>query len=81
MAVPDYQSLMLPLLKSSSDKREHSISESFDKLAEQFKLSEDDRNELLPSGKQSKFENRVHWAKTVLQKPGFLRPLGEHASS
>ena len=51
MTVPDYQSLMLPLLKFSADKKEHSISEAFDKLADQLKISEDDRSELLPSGK------------------------------
>jgi restriction system protein len=76
MTVPDYQSLMLPLLKLSADKQEHTISEAFDKLAEQLKLAEQDRNELLPSGRQSKFENRVHWAKTFLQKAGLLEAAG-----
>jgi restriction system protein len=60
MTIPDYQSLMLPLLKLSADQQEHTISEAFDKLAGQFKLTDQERNELLPSGRQSKFENRVH---------------------
>jgi restriction system protein len=76
MTVPDYQSLMLPLLKFCADKNEHSISEAFDKLVDLLKLSDQDRKELLPSGKQSKFENRVHWAKTFLLKAGLLEAVG-----
>jgi restriction system protein len=76
MPVPDYQTFMLPLLKLAGDKQEHSISEAFDKLANQFKLTEQDRNEMLSSGKQAKFENRIHWAKTFLQKAGLLQATG-----
>lgn len=68
MAVPDYQSLMLPLLNLCVDRKEHSINESFDRLADLLDLSEQDRSDLLPSGRQSKFENRVHWAKTFFTK-------------
>jgi restriction system protein len=46
MAVPDYQSLMLPLLKISSDRNEHNLSETIEVLAQQLKLSEQDRNEI-----------------------------------
>ncbi len=70
MAVPDYQAIMLPLLRLTQDGSEHSISEMFEKLGDYFKLSDDERRELLPSGRKSKFENRVHWAKTFLQKAG-----------
>jgi len=50
MAVPDYQSLMLPLLKTGSDGNEHSMREVIETLAHQFGLNESDRDELLPSG-------------------------------
>lgn len=76
MTIPDYQSVMLPLLKLSADKKEHSISEAFDKIAEQFKLTDVERSEMLPSGRQTRFENRVHWAKAFLQKAGLLEAAG-----
>jgi restriction system protein len=68
MAVPDYQTLMLPLLAIAGDGNEHSLNEAIERLAQQFDLSESDRNELLPSGTQRKFDNRVSWARTYLQK-------------
>ena len=72
MAVPDFQALMLPLLQVAADGKEHSLAEARDKLAAQFKLTGDDLAELLPSGKQAKFSNRVAWAKTYLQQAGLL---------
>lgn len=62
MAVPDYQSLMLPLLTIAGDENEHSLNEAIERLAQQFGLSELERNELLPSGMQRKFDNRVSWS-------------------
>jgi restriction system protein len=67
MAVPDYQSLMLPVLVASS-KGEVRIGDVVNQLADQLKLSPEERAELLPSGKQTLFSNRVHWAKTYLGK-------------
>ena len=64
MAIPEFQSLMLPLLKITGDGKEHSTSEVIETLAQQFGLGEIDRNEMLPSGKQRKFDNRVGWTKT-----------------
>jgi len=73
MPVPDFQSILLPLLKFTSDKKEHTLSEVLEKLAnEVFHLSKDERNITLPSGTQSKFDNRVGWAKTYLVKAGLL---------
>lgn len=72
MAVPDFQSLMLPILKYVSDGKEHSLRETIEYLAEQFQLSDEERKELLPSGKQPVFENRVGWARTHLKKAGLL---------
>lgn len=72
MAIPDYQSLMLPLLLSMGDGQEYSLRESIDILAAQFSLTETERRELLPSGQQSIFENRVGWARTHLKKAGLV---------
>ena len=76
MPVPDFQTLMLPLMKIARDENEHSTSEVIEILAQQFGLSEDDRDELLPSGKQRKFDNRVNWTKTYLQKALLLSSTG-----
>jgi restriction system protein len=76
MAVPDYQSLMLPLLKITSDGKEHSLNEVIEKLAQQLGLSENDRKEMLPSGTQRKFDNRVSWARTYMQKALLLSSTG-----
>ncbi|GIW61907.1 MAG: restriction endonuclease [Patescibacteria group bacterium] len=72
MPIPDYQSIMLPLLKFASDKKEHSIKEAIEYLADLFKLNEDERKEVLPSGQQYIFDNRVGWARTYLKKAGLL---------
>ena len=73
MAVPDYQSLMLPLLiYAGKSKDEISTSEVVDALAVKLKLTENDLNELLPSGIQSTFANRVGWAATYMKKAGLL---------
>lgn len=72
MAIPDYQTLMLPLLKFAGDKMEHSLHEAINALAAQFALTEEELQELLPSGKQSIFHNRVGWARTYLSKAGLL---------
>ena len=68
MTIPDFQTIMLPLLLSMSDGQEHSNQEVTDRLALQFRLSESDLNEMLPSGKQTTFSNRVGWARTYLSK-------------
>lgn len=76
MAIPDFQSLMLPLLKIAADGNEHSLSESIETLAMYFNLSDQDRKELLPSGKQHRFDNRVHWARTHLAKANLITSTG-----
>lgn len=64
--IPDYQSIMRPLLDMIKDDQEHSMTELIDRLAIFFSLTEEEQNELLPSGRQSTFNNRVHWAKSYL---------------
>jgi restriction system protein len=73
MAVPDYQSLMLPLLQFVAGKGgETSTSEAVDALAKKLSLSDEDLKEMLPSGIQSTFLNRVGWASTYMKKAGLL---------
>lgn len=72
MAIPDFQSIMLPLLAFSGDGNEHSFREAIEKLAHQFQLSPDDRREMLASGGAPLFDNRVGWARTHLKKAGLL---------
>lgn len=72
MAIPDYQSIMLPLLNEVSDGEEYKFRELIEKLSEKFGLTEEERRELLPSGQQPIFDNRVGWAKTYLKKAGLL---------
>src|ERR1700736_1033247 len=76
MPIPDFQSLMLPLMKFAGDGNEHTTSEVIEMLAQQFGLSENDRDEMLQSGKQRKFDNRVNWTKTYLQKALLLTSTG-----
>ncbi|MCX5770057.1 MAG: restriction endonuclease [Candidatus Hydrogenedentes bacterium] len=73
MSVPDYQSLMLPLLKYAGERNgEISNGEAVEALAGEFKLSEADLKEMLPSGMQSTMFNRVGWAATYMKKAGLL---------
>ena len=74
MAIPDYQSCMLPLLEFLGDQHEHSLREIIDHLATHFKLTEDELKQLLPSGQQAVFDNRVAWARTYLKQAGLLEP-------
>jgi len=68
MAIPDYQTIMLPLLKFAGDGNVHSKHEAVEYLANEFELTEQERKELLPSGKQGLFDNRVAWAKTYIKQ-------------
>lgn len=72
MAVPDFQSLMLPLLRIAADDQEHRLADAREVLAGEFNLSAGDREEPLPSGRQSRFANRVAWAKVYLAQAGLL---------
>ncbi|WP_238991778.1 restriction endonuclease [Gemmobacter caeruleus] len=69
--IPDYQSLMLPVLRSAQ-QGEVRIGEVVSKIADQLELDDEARTKLLPSGRQGVLSNRVHWAKTYLVKAGLL---------
>lgn len=72
MAIPDYQSCMLPLLRYAADGQEHQLKDAVQKLAQEFKLTDKELNEFLPSGQQPVFINRIGWARTYLKKAGLL---------
>lgn len=76
MAIPDYQTLMLPLLEIAGVQNEQAVAEVYDRLATQFGLTNEERSELLPSGRQPTFENRVGWAITYMKKAGLLESSG-----
>ena len=71
MPIPDFQTLMLPVLRLAAEG-EIRVSDAVDRLASDFKLSPEDRSQLLPSGRQTTFANRVHWAKSYLGKAGLV---------
>lgn len=75
MAVPDFQSLMLPLLKLAGDGQQHTFAEAVERLALEFQLSDEDRGQLLQSG-QTRLYNRVGWTTTYLKKAGLLQAVG-----
>jgi len=66
--------MMLPLLRFAADGNEHSLREAIEGLAGQFGLTDAERKELLPSGQQPTFDNRVAWARTYLGKAGLMEP-------
>lgn len=72
MAIPDYQSIMLPLLEHISDCKEHKMRNVTDELAIKLGVTEEEQKELLPSGVAPVFYNRTAWAKTYLKKAGLI---------
>lgn len=70
--IPDYQTLMLPLLKHVADGRIYAIRDVAQSLARDIGLAQAELEELLPSGRQTVFANRVHWAKTYLTQAKLL---------
>ncbi len=72
MNIPDYQSLMLPLLVGLGDGREHQVRDLRESIAAKLGLGAAEREALLPSGKQPIFDNRLGWAKTYLTKAGLV---------
>lgn len=72
MAIPDYQTCMLPFLRLLRDGQPKPLSQIRDSLAEFFHLTDEDRAKLLPSGQMSVFKSRVGWARTYLKKAGLI---------
>lgn len=75
MALPDFQSFFKPLLEIAADGKEHSLQEARETIAKTMAISQEDLKELLPSGIQTKFENRIAWAKSFfVQAKAFETP-------
>ncbi|MBN8865490.1 MAG: restriction endonuclease [Sphingobacteriales bacterium] len=72
MPIPDYQTIMLPLLRQLSDGKNHQLKELVAILGQEFRLSEEEMNELLSSGQAFVFTNRVGWARTYMKKAGLV---------
>src|SRR5438552_18631628 len=76
MPIPDFQSLMLPIMKVAQDGAEHTARELRKVLADQLGLSEEERQQLLPSGAQPVFTNRLAWARSHLTMARLLEKTG-----
>lgn len=72
MPIPDYQTLMLPVLRLAVDGQEHRFRDVVEELATEFQLTDEERNTLLPSGTAPLFDNRVGWARTYLKQAGAI---------
>ena len=72
MAIPDYQTFMLPVLQAIGDGKEHRSGDVVGTVADRFELSAADRQQLLPSGRVPVYASRIHWAAT------YLRQMLEH---
>lgn len=72
MPIPDYETIMLPFLKLIGDSNEYAFRDTVELLADEFKLTDSERREMLPSGQQTYFHNRVGWARTYLKKAGLV---------
>lgn len=76
MAVPDFQSLLLPFLEVLKDKKVYSVKEIQTLLSSRFRLTDEDLQEMVPSQRQSKMYNRIIWASTYLKKAGLIKSAG-----
>lgn len=76
MAIPDYQTIMLPLLKFAADGKEHSLREAYSTMSDVFNLSEEERTRLLMSGRKPIIDDRVAWARTFLGQARLLDSTG-----
>jgi restriction system protein len=72
MPIPDFQTCMLPFLSHLGDGVEHPLRDTEESLARHFELTPAERAELLPSGQQGVFKNRIGWARTFLKKAGLI---------
>ena len=75
MAIPDFQTLMLPFLKAVEDGKEHPFKDVVEKLSIEFRLTQDELAEMLPSRRAPIFYNRVAWAKFYLKKAGLIAQI------
>ena len=72
MTIPDYETIMLPLLSTLKDGKEKSLREHIDEMAHYFGLSDNERKVLIQSGGSYKFDGRVSWARTYMKQAGLI---------
>ena len=72
MPIPDFQQCMRPFLSAIDDKNVHHFNDVYEKVCEHFNVSDEEKRQLLPSGKQTIVRNRCGWAKTYMKKAGLL---------
>lgn len=70
--IPGFQKMMLPMLRFAGDELEHSTTDALDAIAKEFEITDEQKNQLLPSGNQKVFYNRVFWAKAYLKMAGLI---------
>src|SRR6185503_20547330 len=68
--IPDFQSLMLPIMKIAADREEHTARELRQRIGDDLGLTDTERKELLPSGTQPVLTNRIAWARVHLTMAG-----------
>jgi Restriction endonuclease len=74
--LPKYDEFLAPILKYANDDKEHTLSETIEAMSNQFNLSEEDRNLLMPNGKRTYIYDRIAWAITYLVQAGLLVRTG-----
>ena len=72
--IPDYQSLMRPVLECARNQP-RKISDVVEEISDRLELSEEERQQMLPSGKQTTIANRVHWARSYMKQAGLVRNI------
>ena len=77
MPIPDFQSLMLPIMKIAQDSEEHTARELRQRIGDDLGLTDAERKELLPSGTQPVLTNRIAWARAHLTMAGLLEKTGK----
>ncbi len=75
MPIPDYQSLMLPVLRVAEDHKEHAVSAMRQRIANELNLSDDETAERLASDSQTIFANRIGWAVQYLKSAAAIRAV------
>lgn len=75
MPIPDYETMMLPILRSMSDRKEHSLNDVLEYIYKQFDVSEEEKKEPLPSGTDLLVRNRARWARLYLERAGLIESL------
>ena len=76
MSIPTFQAVMRPLLQLAADGKDHQSRAAVEKIGAEFGLTQEEFEELLPSGQQRRFNNRIAWATAYLRATGLLESLG-----